>query len=74
VFYIAGPYFTFSSSVEGKVVLACAVELFQLHGLKTSVLVCDGGSSNIAAIKASHGCHGTYSFNKMINAKWSLGC
>ena len=66
-FDIVGPYFTCSSSVEGKFVLACVfetVKLFQLHGLKTSVLVCDGGSSNLAAIKASHGCHGAYSLNK----------
>ena len=66
-FDIVGPYFTCSSSVEGKFVLACVLEtvkLFQLHGLKTSVLVCDGGSSNIATIKASHGCHGEYSLNK----------
>jgi len=30
----------------------------------TSILVFDGGSSNVAAIKAaSHGCHGAYSVN-----------
>ena len=66
-FDIVGPYFTCSSSVEGKFVLACVLEtvkLFQLHNLKTSVLVCDGGSSNIATIKASHGCHGAYSLIK----------
>ena len=66
-FDIVGPYFTCSSSVEAKFVLACILEtvkLFQLHGLKTSVLVCDGGSSNIATIKASHGCHGAYSTSK----------
>ena len=63
-FDIVGPYFTSSGSVDGKFVLACVLEtvkLFQLHSLKTSVLVCDGGSSNVAAIKASHGCHGAYS-------------
>ena len=37
------------------------VKLFQCHGLHTSVLVCDGGSSNIATIKASHDHHGAYS-------------
>ena len=64
---IVGPYFTCSTTVEGKFVLACVLEtvkLFQSHGLKTSVLMCDGGSSNIATIKASHGYHGAYSLNK----------
>ena len=63
-FDIVGPYFTSANSVDGKFVLACVLEtvkLFELHNLKTSVLVCDGGSSNVAAIKTSHGCHGPYS-------------
>jgi len=62
-FDFVGPYFTFCSSVERKFVLVCVldtVKLFQSHGLKTSLLVCDGGSSNIATIKASHGHHGAY--------------
>ena len=61
-FDIVGPFF-----LIGKFVLACVLEtvkLFQLHGFKTSVLVCDGGSSNMATIKASHGCHGAYSTNE----------
>lgn len=61
---IVGPYFTSSSTVESKFVVACVFEtikLFQFHGLKTSLLVCDGGSANIATIKASHGCNGAYS-------------
>ena len=55
-FDIVIPYFTSSGSVDGKFVLTCVLEtvkLFQLHSLKTSVLVCDGGSSNVGAIKAS---------------------
>jgi len=35
-----------------------------LHGFDTSVLVCDGGWSNVATIKASHGCHGAYANNE----------
>ena len=31
------------------------IELFELYGLKTNVLVCDDGSANVAAIKTSHG-------------------
>ena len=63
---IVGPYFTSSSTVEAKFVLSCVFEtikLFQHHGLKTSVLVCDGGSANAATIKASHGCQGAYCLN-----------
>lgn len=65
-FDIVGPYFTCASSVDGKFVLACVLEtvkLFQCHGLKTSVLMCDGSSSNIATIKACHNCHGAYSLS-----------
>ena len=39
---IVGPYFTCSSSVESKFVIACVLEtikLFQFHGLKMSLLV-----------------------------------
>ena len=63
-FDVVGPYFTSANSVDAKFVLACILEtvkLFQLHNLKTSILVCDGGSANVAAIKASHGYHGAYS-------------
>ena len=34
------------------------------HGIRTCVLVCDGGSLNIAMIKVSYGCHGAYSIQK----------
>ena len=64
---IVGPYFTCSSTVESKFVLACVLEtikLFQCHGLKTSVLMCDSGSSNIATIKATHGYQGAYSLDE----------
>ena len=74
---IVGPYFTSSSSVEGKFIIVCVfetVKLFQFHSLKTSLLVCDGGPTNIAAIKASHGHHGAY-FVTMVktNLKWNCG-
>ena len=64
---IVGPYFTCATTVEGKFVLACVfetIQLFQHDDLKTSLLVCDGGSANIATIKASHGCSGAYSIQE----------
>ena len=58
---IVGLYFTSLTSVENKFVTACIFEtimLFQYHGLRTSLLTCDGGSANVSVIKASHRCHG----------------
>ena len=61
---IVGPYFTSSDSVDGKFVLSCVMEtvkLFQIHGLNTSLLVCDGNVANLTAIKVTHGYSGAYS-------------
>lgn len=62
-FDIIGPYFTSSDSVDSKFTLACVLEtlkLFQFHGLSTSLLVCDGASSNLSLIKSTHGVSGAY--------------
>ena len=62
-FDIVGPYYTSDKSLESKFVLACVYEtikLFHMHGLKTTVLVCDGASSNLAVVKATHGHSGVY--------------
>lgn len=40
------------------------VKLFHFHGLKTSILVCDGASSNLTMIKATHGHFGAYAIKK----------
>lgn len=72
---IVGPYFTSSTSVENKFVMACifeTIKLFQYHDLKTSLLVCDGGSANISVIKASHGCQGTYSLKEDAEDKFEV--
>ena len=61
---IVGPYFTCADSVDSKFVLTCVLEtikLFQHHGLKTSLLVCDGCAANLTTIKATQGQHGAYS-------------
>ena len=46
-FDIVGPYFTSSSSVETFITLCIfeTISLFQSHGLKTSLLVCDGAAA-----------------------------
>uniref|UniRef100_A0A1X7TZ92 DDE-1 domain-containing protein n=1 Tax=Amphimedon queenslandica TaxID=400682 RepID=A0A1X7TZ92_AMPQE len=39
------------------------IKLLYLLGLKT-VVICDGASSNLATIKASHGASGVYQLNR----------
>lgn len=61
---IVGPYFTRAESVDCKFVHTCvmeAIRLFQRHGLKTSLLVCDGCAANLTAIKSTHEVNGAYS-------------
>ena len=48
------------------------VKLFQFHGFKVSLVVYDGASSNIAAIKASHNYHGAYSVNEQLEDKYMI--
>ena len=50
--------------MDGQFIIACMFEtlkLFQYHGLKTSLLVCDGSPANLTTIKATHGHTGAYS-------------
>ena len=64
---IIGPYYTSAGSVENTSVASCVFEtikLFQCHGQKTSLLVCDGAASNLSTIKATHGHSGAYGFQK----------
>ena len=49
--------------MKSKFVLSCiyeTVKLFHLHRLETSLLLCDGASSNLTAINATHGHFGAY--------------
>ena len=62
-FDIIGPYFTNSKTMDSKFIISCILEtirLFHEKGLSTSVLVCDGASSNVTTLKATHGHHGVY--------------
>ena len=68
-FDIIGPYFTSAKTMDSKFILSCVLEtikLFHLHGLSTSLLVCDGASTNLFTIKATHGYSGAYSINRGI--------
>ena len=60
---IIGTYFTSTGTVDSNFTLSCVldiVKLFQCHGLLTSLFVCDGASSNLSLIKATHGFSGAY--------------
>jgi hypothetical protein len=64
---IIGPYFTSPKTMDSKFILSCVLEtvkLFHLHGLVTSLIVCDGAATNLCTIKATHGISGAYSINK----------
>ena len=62
-FDIIGPYFTSAGTVDSKFILSCVLDtigLFERHELSTSLIVCDGASSNLSVIKASHETSGVY--------------
>lgn len=62
-FDIVGPYFTSSGTITSKFLYSCVLEtikLFHLHSLRIMMIVCDGASSNLTMIKATHGHFGTY--------------
>jgi len=40
-----------------------SIFILQLNKLKTSLLICDGGAPNLAALKSTHGVFGAYGIN-----------
>ena len=65
-----GPYYTCFSSLEHKFIVACVIDaLTKLHtyGFKTKVIVCDGASSNLTAIKSFMGHKGTFRYSSNEN-------
>ena len=62
-FDIVGLYFTSNGTMDSQFIIACLMEslrLFHLYGFKTSVLVCDGASTNLCIIKATMGTCGAF--------------
>ena len=62
-FDIVGRYYSSSESLKSKFIVACVYEtmkVFQLHYFQTSVLICDGASSNMTALKTTTGTYGAY--------------
>ena len=55
---IVQPYSTNQSTMENKIIMSCimgTIKMFQFHGIKTSLLFCDGTSPNVSVIKKPMG-------------------
>ena len=67
-FDIVGPFFTSSSTMESKFIVSCILEtlkLLYMHGMKVSVLVCDGASANLTTIEATNSHFGVMRLTKV---------
>ena len=72
-FDVLGPYYTAETSVEHKFIIACIIDSmikYQAHGFKTKVIVCDGASSNLKAIKKFIGHTGTFEPHEEISPQF----
>ena len=66
-FDVMGPYYSSATGMENKILVACIIDAMQkLHkyGFKTKVLMCDGASSNLTALKGFMGHKGCFGFKK----------
>ena len=62
-FDMVGPYYSSGGTLEEKFVLGIVLEtikVFHLFGFNTSLLVCDGASSNLSTIKSTMGVSGVF--------------
>ena len=73
-FDIVGPYYSSSESLKSKFIVACVYEtmVFQLHHFQTSVLICDGASSNMTALKTTTGTSGAYGISSTLNQRHTI--
>ena len=63
---VIGPYYTSTSGLKPKFLLPCimdTVHQFHLFGFETSLIICDGASSNLSLLKALCGHEGAYGFD-----------
>lgn len=71
-FDVVGPYFTRNGAFESKFIIGVVfevVKLFHLYGFNTSLLVCDGASPNLSAIKLTMGVSGVFSRDESLGDK-----
>jgi hypothetical protein len=62
-FDVVGPYYSSGGTLEAKFILGIVLEtikVFHLFGFNTSLLVCDGASSNLSTIKSTMGVSGVF--------------
>ena len=62
-FDVVGPYHTSNGSFDRKFIVGVVLEtvkVFHLFGFQTSLLVCDGASCNLTAIKTTMGLSGIF--------------
>ncbi len=66
-FNVIGPFYSFNPTIDSKVVIETLFErtqVFHNNGFKTIAVVCDGASSNMAAIKLlTTGKRGAFGFS-----------
>ena len=58
-FYVVGPYYCSSGALECKFIIGVVLETIKIYHMfefETSLLVCDGASSNLSAIKLGCWC------------------
>lgn len=65
-FDVVGPYYSNSGSFESKFIVGVVLEtvkVFHLFGFQTSLLICDGASCNLTAIKSTMETSGIFGRN-----------
>ena len=53
-FDVIGPYYSSQKGMESKFIISClmaSIHAFHIYGFKTMVVVCDGASANLKAVK-----------------------
>ena len=71
-FDVVGPYFTSSSQLEIVSCILQTLRVFHLYDFHTSVLVCDGASSNVSALKSSCDAHGACGVNPTSSDRYAV--
>ena len=72
---IIGPYYTSASTIKSKFLLSCVMDaIYQFHvfHFETSLLICDGASSNLSLLKALSGRDGAYTHDETQSDKFQV--
>ena len=70
-----GPYYSSAESLKSKFILAClyeTIKIFQFYGFKTSAIVCDGASANLATLKTTIGCSGAFGASTTSETRYGI--